>query len=422
MPTGLTSRPIAQSEERPPDTRKVAGSIPARPITRRPVAQRTEHRTSNPGVESSNLSGSIYKIIAIDYISWLTRGGCWSPDRAHNPVHAGSIPVPAMKARSSTDRAPDYGSGGCGFDSCRVYHEVKGFSSAGSERLPYKQEVVGSTPTTPTMRERSFSPLPGGDIPVGATQEDQRLMLSRECLEMYTSVYDPLRALGFKPRSYKTRDVSKLALAVARPLRRLPDLRTSLNFSRESVAQLGRALVSKTRGWRFDSSRACTAPVVYGLRSRPFKPGNRVRLPAGVSGRVAPMVERMAEDHRVGGSTPPSSTWGRSSTGRAPALQAGGCGFDSRRFHTYDAVAETVRQGPAKPRTPVQVRAASLDKSGAGVAQLEEQLICNQQVGGSIPSASLGGLALASIAGCNPVVSDCAGSTPAPPTVAVAQW
>ena len=50
------------------------------------------------------------------------------------------------------------------------------------------------------------------------------------------------------------------------------------------------------------------------------------------------------------------------SVGRAPALQAGGREFKSLRFHY------------------------------AGMAQLEEQLICNQQVSGSSPDVGFSGV------------------------------
>ena len=53
---------------------------------------------------------------------------------------------------------------------------------------------------------------------------------------------------------------------------------------------------------------------------------------------------------------------GNSSIGRATAFQAVGCGFESR--------------------FPLQI------ENFAGVAQLVEQLICNQQVAGSNPVAS----------------------------------
>ena len=49
------------------------------------------------------------------------------------------------------------------------------------------------------------------------------------------------------------------------------------------------------------------------------------------------LVEHMVEAHGVGSSSLPGGTnylkWGRSSVGRAPALQAGGREFDSLRLH-----------------------------------------------------------------------------------------
>ena len=61
---------------------------------------------------------------------------------------------------------------------------------------------------------------------------------------------------------------------------------------------------------------------------------------------------------------------GNSSIGRVAAFQAVGCGFESR--------------------FPLQhiARVRLFRNNNAGVAQLVEQLICNQQVAGSNPAAS----------------------------------
>ncbi len=61
----------------------------------------------------------------------------------------------------------------------------------------------------------------------------------------------------------------------------------------------------------------------------------RVRVLLGVPyAREAQLVEHSADNREAGGSSPPASTtWGHSSIGRAPALQAGGCRFDPGWFH-----------------------------------------------------------------------------------------
>ena len=49
---------------------------------------------------------------------------------------------------------------------------------------------------------------------------------------------------------------------------------------------------------------------------------------------IAQLVEQVFCKHQVGGSNPSIGTiWGHSSVGRAPALQAGGRGFDSLWLH-----------------------------------------------------------------------------------------
>ena len=86
--------------------------------------------------------------------------------------------------------------------------------------------------------------------------------------------------------------------------------------------------------------------------------------------------------------------WAHSSAGRAPALQAGG-----HRFEPYCA--------------------HHLISYFAGVAQLAEQLICNQQVAGSSPitSSIFGGIPeWPKGADCKSVVTDFDGSNPSPPT------
>ena len=93
------------------------------------------------------------------------------------------------------------------------------------------------------------------------------------------------------------------------------------------------------------------------------------------------------------------STGALSSAGRASALQAGGHRFEPySAHHIYGPVVQLVRM-PAchaggRRFEPDPDRQFLLNSSYAGIAQLVEQLICNQQVGGSSPSASskLGGV------------------------------
>ena len=86
---------------------------------------------------------------------------------------------------------------------------------------------------------------------------------------------------------------------------------------------------------------------------------------------------------------------GLSSAGRAPALQAGGHRFE-----------------PCRPQL------FSNDDELADVAQLAEQLICNQQVIGSSPIIGLYGWVPERPKGadCKSVVSDFGGSNPPPST------
>ena len=71
-------------------------------------------------------------------------------------------------------------------------------------------------------------------------------------------------------------------------------------------------------------------------------------------------LERRPVTAEVRGSSPLWVVWALSSAGRAPALQAGGHRFEPCSAHTI-----------------------------ADMAQLAEQLICNQQVIGSIPIVGL---------------------------------
>ena len=86
--------------------------------------------------------------------------------------------------------------------------------------------------------------------------------------------------------------------------------------------------------------------------------------------------------------------WGLSSAGRAPALQAGGHRFE-----------------PCRP----QLFSNKMRRT-ADVAQLAEQLICNQQVIGSSPIIGLYGWVPERPKGadCKSVVSDFGGSNPPP--------
>ena len=90
--------------------------------------------------------------------------------------------------------------------------------------------------------------------------------------------------------------------------------------------------------------------------------------------------------------------WGLSSAGRAPALQAGGHRFEPCRPQLFSKV--------------FSLRCEEL----ADVAQLAEQLICNQQVIGSSPIIGLYGWVPERPKGadCKSVVSDFGGSNPPP--------
>ncbi len=70
--------------------------------------------------------------------------------------------------------------------------------------------------------------------------------------------------------------------------------------------------------------------------------------------------------------------WDLSSAGRAPALQAGGHRFEPYRSHFFVNVSDDTRFEIGSPVS-----------KNADVAQLAEQLICNQQVNGSSPLIGL---------------------------------
>ena len=156
-----------------------------------------------------------------------------------------------------------------------------------------------------------------------------------------------------------------------------------------SVAQFGRAPVSKTGGWGFDSLRACTESCPHRLTVRTplFQGGDRGSIPregmrpgfvprpyagwgcssvwlecrsvtpeaAGSSpvspagrlfenlGRGTSFSWRSAACSPLAGGKLPrtacsrSHCWGRSSVGRAPEWHSGGQGFDSPRLHCGSA-------------------------------------------------------------------------------------
>ena len=93
---------------------------------------------------------------------------------------------------------------------------------------------------------------------------------------------------------------------------------------------------------------------------------------------VAQSVEQLIRNQQVAGSSPASSSklWDCSSVGRAPALHAGGQGFESPQFHQIFV------------NKCIGMSKDTLMHKYAGIAQSVEQLICNQQVGGSSPSTS----------------------------------
>lgn len=85
----------------------------------------------------------------------------------------------------------------------------------------------------------------------------------------------------------------------------------------------------------FDSHPLRHGPVVQRQEHRSPKPEIQVRILAGLPARrrgERAVICRTANPvTRV--QVPPVPPWGRSSIGRALALQARGCGFDPRRFH-----------------------------------------------------------------------------------------
>ena len=124
------------------------------------------------------------------------------------------------------------------------------------------------------------------------------------------------------------------------------------------------------------------APWSSGLRHRPFTAATRVRIPTGSSfffslpyGPLAQLV-------------------------RATGLYPVGPGFESLKAYFLRWPGSSVGESASLSRWRSRVRAPSgsstfwfelrrcYQVSNAGVAQLAEQLICNQQVAGSSPIAS----------------------------------
>ena len=106
---------------------------------------------------------------------------------------------------------------------------------------------------------------------------------------------------------------------------------------------------------------------------------------------------------------------------RTPACHAGGHGFEPHSDrHIYALVAQSVEQGTENPRVGGSIPPQGT--SPAGVAQLAEQLICNQQVVGSIPITSSTSGEIPEWpkgADCKSVVTDFDGSNPSLSTKAL---
>ena len=77
---------------------------------------------------------------------------------------------------------------------------------------------------------------------------------------------------------------------------------------------------------------------------------------------------------------------GCSSDGRAGALQASGQEFDSPHLHHARSVAQS-GSASALGAEGQKFESSHSDQEFASVAQMVEQLICNHQVVGSIPTA-----------------------------------
>ena len=121
------------------------------------------------------------------------------------------------------------------------------------------------------------------------------------------------------------------------------------------------------------------APWSRGLRHRPFTAVTRVRIPTGsllfpwAFSSVGQSGRLITGWSRVRVPEGPQSYGPVAQLVRAPACHAGGRGFEPL---------------PGRHFSQVRIRRLCWEELRAGVAQLAEQLICNQQVAGSSPIAS----------------------------------
>ena len=112
-----------------------------------------------------------------------------------------------------------------------------------------------------------------------------------------------------------------------------------------------------------------------------------------LQGETIPLLQgrsrqRVNRGYDGGPSLQKAITRGYSSDGRAPALQAGGQRFDPAYLHQPYQGFHVHLMTARKDVQALRGDTATMQGIPAGVAQSVEQLICNQQVGGSSPSTS----------------------------------
>ena len=218
------------------------------------------------------------------------------------------------------DKAPDYESGRCRFESCRV-HQIQRVGEPGRPCLPWKQEIGGSNPPTLTnelVASRQFgnrtSACPDCRLPnYGWLAERQgNAVLTRRDLRV-----GQVRLLHHPP-------CGRSSMAEPLPSKQKTRVRSSLPAPSSPRSSSGRG-------------------------HRPFKSGNAGSNPARGS---TPLPLRLA--------------------GRAPGFELGGPWFEPKRGSHFQhrGIAQSVERGFHTPRQP-QVRSLLPRPSFAGLAKWE---------------------------------------------------
>lgn len=124
-------------------------------------------------------------------------------------------------------------------------------------------------------------------------------------------------------------------------------------------------------------------PIVYGLGSRPFKPGNRVRIPVGLrrgsQGRYgAGLITRKSWVQ-----IPPPQPFLRSLSRQSCGLLIRQCWFEPSRRSSRGRSSDGQSAGSSPRRSPVQVRSVP----PCPLSSAEERCLDKAEAGGSAPPA-----------------------------------